>query len=198
MKKVLFLAFALSVLAAGAMAQSKTPYAGIWKLDLAKSKIEGPMRVGSATITVVETAKNITITTETKRPDPPANVPSGPPPGSGALPPGMGGGLRVMGGGRFGSLSDGTVTYSLDGKETKAELDGGPGGKIPVIYKGNKEANGNLKLSSSQTMMGPNGEITITRKETWKLAPDGSTLTVEREQTTARGASTSTLVFVRG
>jgi hypothetical protein len=46
--------------------------------------------------------------------------------------------------------------------------------------------------------MGPNGEITLTTKESWKLSADGKTLTVDRETTNPRGTQTSKLVFVKG
>lgn len=197
MKKVLFLAFAFGLLAVGAMAQSKTPYAGTWNLDAAKSTLDGRMRADTITLTVTQTAKDITVKTETKRPAPPADAPAGPPPGGG-MPGGGGMGRGMGGGGRFASFGDGTATYTLDGKEAKIEIDGGPMGKVPVTYKGTKEADGSLKLSSAQTMMGPNGEMTISRKETWTLSADGKILTVAREQTSPRGTNTSTLVFVKG
>lgn len=199
MKKALFLAFAFSVLAVGAMAQGKASYAGTWNLDAAKSKIDGPMRVESITLTVEHTAKDITITTATKRAMGPAGAPpaGGPPAGgppNGGM-PGMGG--RGMGRG-LGMMGDGTVKYSFEGKDTVVEVDG-PNGKMPITYKASKEADGSLKLSSAQKFRGPNGnDIDVTRKETWKLSSDGTTLTVEREQSTPGGNRTSTLVFVKG
>ena len=103
-----------------------------------------------------------------------------------------------MGGGRgFGMVGDGSVTYSLEGKETKVEMEG-PNGKMPVIYKAALEADGSLKLSNSRSFQGPNGEITSTTKETWKLSADGKTLTVDRETTNPRGSQTSKLIFVKG
>ena len=90
-----------------------------------------------------------------------------------------------------------TATYSLDGKELKVEMDG-PNGKMPVTFKGTQEADGSLKLSSSRTFSGGMGEITMTTKETWTLSADGKTLTVDRENTTPRGAQTSKLVFTKG
>ena len=194
MKKVLFLAFAFSVLAVGAMAQGKASYVGTWNLDAAKSKSDGPMRVESITLTVTQTAKDITVATATKRPMAPAETPAGPPPGGG-----MPGGIGDRGMGRgLGMGGDGSVTYSLEGKDTVVEMDG-PMGKMPVTYKGAKEADGSLKLSSSQVFRGPNGnDINVTRKETWKLSADGTTLTVNREQSSPGGPRISTLVFVKG
>jgi len=71
-------------------------------------------------------------------------------------------------------------------------------GKMPVIYKGSSETDGSLKLSNSRIFNGPQGEVTITTKETWKLSADGKTLTVDRESTTPRGNQTSKLVFNKG
>ena len=147
------------------------------------------------TLTVAQSAKEIKVDTATKRLPPPEgagpNAPAGaPPPGGGAPGRGMGRGF-----GGFG-MGEGSVTYSLDGRELKVEMDG-PNGKMPVIYKGTAEANGSLKLSTSRTFSGPNGEISMTSKETWTLSTDGKTLTIDRENTTPRGAQTSKLVFVK-
>jgi hypothetical protein len=97
--------------------------------------------------------------------------------------------MRGFGGG------DGTVTYSLDGKETIVEVDG-PNGKMPIKYTGKIEGD-KANLSSSRTFSGQMGEVTVTTKDTWTLSADGKTLTVVRDQTTPRGNSTSTMVFVK-
>lgn len=94
-------------------------------------------------------------------------------------------------------MGDGSATYSLDGKELKAEVDG-PRGKVPVTYKGSTKTDGSLELSSSRTVGGPMGEMTLTTKETWRLSSDGKTLTIDRVNSTARGEQTSKLVFVKG
>ena len=203
-KKLALALFAVSLMAAAALAQGKANYSGTWNLDKEKSTLTGPMRVDSITLTVAQTAKDIKVDTESKRmaptnmtPGTPGGTPpAGAPPMMGA--PGGAGPGRGMGMGRgFGSFSDGSVTYSLEGKETKVEVDG-PNGKMPVIYKGSLEANGTLKLSSSRTFNGPMGEINMSSSETWTLSADGKTLTVHRESTTPRGAQTSKLVFVKG
>lgn len=204
MKKLSLALFAISLMAAAALAQGKANYSGTWQLDKENSTFSGPMRVDGMTLKVAQTAKDIKVDTESKRnppmvepgvSQPPAGGPpaGGPPPGGG-----MGGGRGGMGGGRgFGMMGDGSVTYSLEGKETKVEMEG-PNGKIPVIYKAALEADGSLKLSNSRSFQGPNGEITSTTKETWKLSNDGKTLTIDRETTNPRGSQTSKLVFVKG
>lgn len=184
MKKNFLLAcVSLVVFAFAVSAQDKpADYAGTWTLDVSKSKLDERMRVESMTLTVAQTDKEITVTSATKRPAPPANAPQG-----GGRPGGMGGGMGRMGGG------DGTTVYSLDGKETKSEVEG-PMGKTPVSLKAKSEG-GKLNLSKASSFSGPMGEVTITTKETWELAADGKSLTVNREQSTPRGATSSTLVF---
>ncbi len=197
MKKLSLALFAISMMAMAALAQGKANYTGTWQLDKEKSTLSGPMRVDGITLTVAQSAKEIKVDTESKR-NPPMQMPGGggqspagrPPAGAGPNGPGRG-----MGRG-FGMMGDGSVTYSLEGKETKVEMEG-PNGKMPVIYKAALEADGSLKLSNSRSFQGPNGEITSTTKETWKLSADGKTLTVDRETTNPRGAQTSKLVFVK-
>lgn len=195
MKKLSLAMFAIAMMGTAALAQGKANYSGTWNLDKEKTTFSGPMRVEGMTLTVAQTAKEIKVDTETKRLPPAegarANAPTGAPP------PGFGGGQgRGMGRG-LGGMADGSVTYSLDGKELKVEMDG-PNGKMPVIYKGTVEADGSLKLSNSRTFNGPMGEISMTTKETWKLSADGKTLTIDRENTTPRGQQTARLVFVKG
>lgn len=179
MKKLLFLAAAVVLFSFAAFAQ-KADYSGTWALDAGKSKLDERARIESMTLTVAQTDKELKVETATKRLPPPAEAPQG--------------GGRGMGRGGFGG--DGTVTYSLDGKETKTEMDG-PMGKTPVAYTAKSESDGKLKLSSSRTINSPMGEAVITTKETWSLSADGKTLTVEREMSTPRGTNQSTMVFAK-
>jgi hypothetical protein len=182
MKKIFFLAAMFAAFAIAGYAQAKpADFSGTWNLDIPKSQLDVRMRVESLTMTVAQTDKELKVTTETKRPAPPADAPAGG--------PGGGRGMRGFGGG------DGTVTYSLDGKETIVEVDG-PNGKMPIKYTGKIEGD-KANLSSSRTFSGQMGEVTVTTKDTWTLSADGKTLTVVRDQTTPRGNSTSTMVFVK-
>jgi hypothetical protein len=181
MKKLVFLIAVFSLSSLASFAQEKSgDYSGIWTLDASKSKLDERARIESMKMTVTQTAKDITVATETKRQAPPEGA---------AGRPGGGMGRGGMGGG------DNSFTYTLDGKETKTEVNGAMGA-MPVALKAVNEG-GKLNLSSSRTFSGPMGEITATTKETWSLSPDGKTLTVEREQQSPRGSNTSTMVFVK-
>ena len=180
MKRIFFLAAMFAALTVTSFAQSKpTDFSGTWMLDIPKSQLGDRTRIEAQTMTVAQTDKELKVTTETKRQEPPAD----------AAGSGRGAGRGRLGGG------DGTVAYSLDGKETVVEIDG-PNGKLPIKYKASLDA-GKANLSSVRSFSGPMGEITVTAKDVWTLSPDGKTLTVVREQTSPRGTSSSTLVFVK-
>lgn len=182
MKKVLFLAAVCCLLSISAFGQKAPDFSGTWTLDAAKSQLDERSRVESMTLTVAQTATELKITSATTRKALPTDAPSGTGMGRGA---GMG---RGFGG-------DGTVAYSLEGKETMVEVDG-PNGKMPIKYKASLEG-GKANLSSSRSVPAPTGEATITTKESWSLSADGKTLTAVREQTTPRGSTSSTMVFVK-
>jgi hypothetical protein len=184
MKKIFALTAVFCLLAVAAMAQKKADFSGTWTLDVAKSQLGERSRVESMTMTVTQTDKNLKVSTETKRQAPPADA-------AGGGRPGGGGGF---GRGGFGG-GDGTVDYSLDGKDTTVEVEG-PNGKMPVKYKGSMDG-GKANLSSSRSFSGPNGDVSITTKETWSLSEDGKTLTVVRETASPRGTNSSTMVFVK-
>jgi hypothetical protein len=188
MKKTFFLAAFICLLAVSAFAQDKkaTDFSGAWTLDVSKSTLGERSRVESMTMTVTQTDKDIKVETATKRLPPPDGANQG---------GGQGGGMgRGMGRGGFGG-GDGTNTYTLDGKESTTEIDG-PMGKVPVKLKAERDG-GKLKLSSSRTINTPNGEISITTKETWSLSDDGKTLTVKRDMESPRGTNSTELVFTK-
>ncbi|MER3431746.1 MAG: hypothetical protein C4325_13500 [Blastocatellia bacterium] len=174
MKKLAYLFVFVALAALSVQAQYKPDFSGKWNLDVANSKLDQRMRIESMTLTVSQTDKELSVTTSTKR-----------------LPPN-----DTMGGGR-GIGGDGTTVYSLDGKETKTEMEG-PMGKMPVAIKAKLGADGILKISSTRTFNGPMGEISMTTNETWKLSADGKILTIERETSSPRGQLTTTLVFTKG
>jgi hypothetical protein len=185
MKRILFLAAMFAAFTLATFAQAKpTNFSGTWMLDIPRSQINERMRVEALTMTVAQTDKELKVITETKRPAPPADA--------AASPNGPGAGRGV--GGRSGG-ADGTVVYSLEGKETIVEIDG-PNGKLPIKYTATLGA-GKANLSSTRSFKGPMGDLTIVAKDAWTLSPDGKTLTVVREQSSPRGTSSSTLVFVK-
>src|SRR5215213_3403579 len=110
MKNILFAAVFCAAFAIAGFAQAKpTDYSGTWTLDIPQSKLDVRTRIESMTMTVAQTDKELKVTSETKRQAPPADAAAAAPAGA----PGGGRGAgRGMGGG------DGTVVYSLDGKET--------------------------------------------------------------------------------
>jgi hypothetical protein len=184
--KFVFAAVVGLFLTAAAFAQGPAPnFSGHWELDASKSKLDERARIQAMTLDVTQTATDVKVDTKTTRAPRPEGAPAG---------GGQGGGGGMGRGGGFGG-GDGSTTYSLDGKETSIQQEG-PMGSIPVKLKGKIEA-GKLNLSRSSTFTGPNGEISVATKDTWTLSADGSTLTVEREQTSPRGTNSSTLVFVK-
>jgi hypothetical protein len=184
MKKVSFLLSFVFLLSLSAFAQSN--FSGTWELDKSKSKLDERMSkmIEGQTLIVSQTEKEFTVETKTKRL---------PPPEGGAMMGGSGGGNRGgMGGGRGG---DGTSTYTLDGKEKTVQIDS-PMGQQPVIFKGNAEKDGTLKLSQTRSFTTPNGDtMTMSNMEHWALSADGKTLTVKRENKSPRGDSSSESVY---
>jgi len=171
----------LFVMAVSVSAQKGANFSGTWTLDISKSKLGERNNIESQTLTVVHTEKDIKVSAATKR----AARPAGAPAGGGGRP----------GGGMGGPGGDNTATYTLDGKEVTIEQDT-PRGKVPVKMTG-KADGGKLSLSTSRTFQGPNGEMTMTTKETWSLSADGSTLTVDRESASMRGPMTTQSVYTR-
>lgn len=185
MKKNIVLAavFSLFALALSVSAQKAVDYSGTWTLDVSKSKLDERARIESMTMTVTQTAKDIKIDSKTVRAPRPEGAPGG-----------VGGGTGTGRGGGFGN-GDATTTYLLDGKEMTVEQDS-PLGKVPVKLKANVDGD-KLKLSSTRTFNTPNGEITAITRESWSLAPDAKTLTVQRDSETPRGTNSSTMVFTK-
>ena len=195
MKKTFFLTAFICLLAFSAFAQNKTTdFSGTWELDAAKSKLDERLRIEAMTMTVTQTAKDLTVATQTKRaPRPEGGMGNGRPEGAPPMGGGMGGRRGGMGGGMMGG--DMTTTYSLDGKETSAPSSGGQMGGVATLKAEMKGAE--LKLTSSRSFEGPMGEVKIKNEENWSLSADGKTLTVKREQSMPRGNMSSELVFVK-
>ncbi|MDQ6786167.1 MAG: energy transducer TonB [Acidobacteriota bacterium] len=195
MKKVSVLAavFCLFLAAGAAFAQEKAAnFAGTWQLDVAKSKLGERMRVESGTLTVTQTDKNLTVATDFKRAPRPEGDGAMPPSGNGGMRQGGGRGAGMMGGG------NGTVTYSLDGKEMTVESETPsdmPSAKTTL--KAKIEKDGKLKLNSTRTFNGQMGEMTIKTSETWELLDGGKTLKITRDTESPRGSQTSEMYFTK-
>ncbi len=179
MKKFTFLLMIVGLFAVCAFAQGNPNFAGEWKLDTSKLDERRSAMIESQTITVEQTATEVKATTATVRKAPPA--------GGGG---GQGGG---QGRGGFGGGGDGTSTYKLDGSEVTTERDT-PNGKIPTKTTAKIE-DSKLKISSSTTFNGPNGEVTNVVKTTWELSADGKTLTVKTTRNTQNGEVTTESVY---
>lgn len=195
MKKTTILAalFCLFLSAGAAFAQEKaanqpkiTNFAGNWELDASKSKLTGRMPVESMTMNVSQTDRELKVESTTMRT---AKAEQGDAKGLEVV---NGGGRRAMMGGMNGTQ---TVTYSLDGKETKLETPGIPGADATLQAKFEKD--GKLKLTSTRTFNGQMGEMTRTNKETWELLNGGKTLKVTREMDSPGGTQTSEMVFTK-
>lgn len=193
---VLMALFCLILAASAVFAQDKmagqmktTNFAGTWELDKAKTKLPETSRIESISLNVAQTGNDLKVETTTKRGAPTeVKIPNG---GAGM------GAMRGNGGGMRGGMMDGaqSVTYSLDGKETTLETPGIPG--AGATLKAKMEKDGKLKLSTSRAFNGPQGEVTMTTKETWELLDGGKTLKVTRDRESPRGTETSEMYFTK-
>lgn len=173
MKKILFLTAIFSILAISALAQNKADFSGSWELDTVKSKLDERMRVESMTMNVAQTEKELKVETATKR----------------AVQSDMNRGGMEGGGSQ-------TLIYSLEGKETKAQVGGGMMAGTATL-KASLDEDGKLKLSSTRDVNTQMGSITIKTNETWELADKGKTLKILREMETPRGTNSSELILTK-
>jgi hypothetical protein len=178
MKRNLVLAaLSLVVFTISVSAQKTADFSGTWNLDLTKSTLNEREKasIQSQTLTVTQTATEITVVTATQRNAPPAGAPAGGPPGGGR------GGM--MGGG------DGSVTYTLDGKEVKSEISGQMG-SMQVSTKAKLEG-GSLEITRSVTT--PMGDRVSSEK--WTLGADGTLSIASQRPNRDGGMDTTTKVF---
>lgn len=185
MKRLAVLAAIICALTLGAFAQNKANYAGNWELNVEKSKLPEMSRIQGESLAVAQTDKELKIEMTTRRTPRPEGD------GSGA-----GNRRGNWGGGGLGGDGKQTFNYSLEGKETTTE--GVPG--IPAAsatLKASLEKDGKLKLTATRKISGPQGEFTITAKETWELLDGGKTLKVIRETETRRGTQTAELYYAK-
>ena len=90
---------------------------------------------------------------------------------------------------KMGDMGTRTMNYKLDGSESVNSGMRGGEAKSTTKWDGSK-----LVTETTQTMTGPNGEMTMKSKEIRSLESDG-TMRVDVTRETPRGTSTSKLVF---
>jgi hypothetical protein len=90
-----------------------------------------------------------------------------------------------------------SATYSLDGKETTAEMGGGmPPGTTTLKAKLAKDRKA-LELSAVRHLDIQGNRVTITSKERWKLAEGGAVLSLQRTVETPGGTDTVKLTLIK-
>lgn len=179
-KNILFTTvLSLLLLAVAASAQKAPSFAGTWTLDVAKSRISDREKaaIEFQSLTVVQSDKDVNVTTTTKRVAPPDAAKGGP---NGA----------AMG------PSSLTAAFSFDGKE-KVDTATGPDGKAMSVKTSSKWDGSKLVLTTSRTFNSPNGEVTTVQKDTWDLMPDGKTLIIRRDSTNPEGTTTTARVYTK-
>jgi TonB family protein len=157
MKRILFLTFALCLLAISAFAQNRPDYSGVWELDTINSRLDDKMLVQSMTLKVTQTDREIKVGSFTKRT------------------------MQRESTGTTSIVNESSetkfVTYSLEGKQTGANFnDGAMSGT--VTHKAAFEADGKLNLYAVHKYDSQGGEITVNIRETWELADEGKTLRI--------------------
>ena len=176
MKKITVLTamFCLFFQAVVAVFAATPNFTGNWELDINKSKLPDTMQIESMTLTVVQTEKDLSIQTATKR-----------------ARGGMGSPMRRGGDGNQ------TVIYSLEGRETNAEIGSGAmAGK--ETRRAAVTSDGKLSLTLMRSFNRETGDtVTMKTNDTWELMDDGKTLKVIRYMETPRGATNAELYFTK-
>lgn len=186
MKRFTLVFAALMLCAVFAYGQNETAnYAGTWTLDASKSELGERARIKSMTMTVAQTADELSYERKIEREEREDGGEGG---GFGGGRPGGGGG---MGGGRGGGMGGGnqSATFTLDGKETKAT------GEMGTSKQKAKSEKGVLKLTQERSFQTPMGAMSLNTTEKWTLSEDGKTLTVKSETATPRGSRNMKMVF---
>ena len=176
MKKILFLTAAICLLAISALAQNRPDYSGVWDLDTVNSKLDEKTLVQSMTLKVTQTETEIKVGSFTKR------------------------GMQKETVGSTTTVTDSSevkfVTYSLEGKETKASVSDGVLTGTQT-HKASLEADGRLNLSSVRRYDSQGEEIIVTVRETWELADEGKTLKIALSIETPSETKNSEMIFTK-
>ena len=174
MKKMVFtismlgaMIFALAVSAA-----APANFSGTWTLDKSKSQGLDQRMQNAESIQWVITQNDKQISIETKV--------------TGGQNAGGGGGGGMRGGGMGGPR-----TYTLDGKETTTEANGGTS-TTKAMWSSDGQT---LELSSTRAGNFNGNEFKATTNDKLQLSSDGKVLTVKRTGQSPRGPVDATLVF---
>lgn len=145
-------------------------FSGTWMLDMKKTKLKESSLVKSVAMSVLQTAKNLKIETETafftivekKSGEKRGDTGFGKPP----------------------SKTNTFISYTLDGKETDYQETGGIGNaKITAVI----EKNGQLNLTQTRRFTMATGDKVLKTYEIWTLSEDGKTLNVWLSQDVIKG-----------
>jgi hypothetical protein len=204
-----------SVLSLGAFCAERVQpdFSGTWVLDKTKTR-SLPSQFKSYTMVVTQNEQQLIVETKLDGDlKPPEREPGEGFPGGGGFPSGPGGGFpRGPGGGFPGGPGRGfpgggppsglmvlgmvipSATYSLDGKETTAELEGRMPGTATLKARWVKDGKA-LELSTVRHVDFQGNSVTFTSKERWELAEGGEVLSLQRSVETPRGTDTVKLTF---
>jgi len=182
-------------------------FSGTWVLD---KDVTGklPPQLEDYRMVVTQSEQQLTVETKVEGDFRPPQRESGEGfPGGGGFPGGSGGGGFPGGPGGGGPPGGGppsglmalrmvipSATYSLDGKETTAEVEEPMPGTATLKATWAKGGKG-LELSVVRDLDFQGNSVTFTSKETWKLSEDGEVLKLERTIETPRGKDTVKLTF---
>lgn len=192
--KLVFSVVGTFVFSLGALctAPAQTDLSGTWVLDKDKTR-NLPPQLEEYTIVVTQSEQQLTVETKVEgdfRPperEPGQGFPGGGGfpggPGGGGFPGGPGGGRSPGGGPPSGLMALRMVipnaTYSLDGKETTAQVEGPMPGTATLKAKWAKDGKA-LELFSVRDADLGGRSVTFTSKERWTLSEGGEVLKIQR------------------
>lgn len=188
-------------------------FTGTWILDKAKTH-DLPSQLKSYTMTVKQTLQALAVATKVEgdfsppEGGPGDGFPGGGPPGGpgGGFPGGPGGDGPPPGGPPGGGPPSGlialstvipTATYSLDGKETEAQVAGRMGGTATLKARWTKDGK-SLQLSAVRQSDFQGNTVPLTTKEKWTFSKEGNVLNVLRTVEAPFGTDELKLIFKRG
>ncbi len=192
MKKLAILTAMFCLMLQAISVSAATPdFSGTWELDKTKSVLPETMPIESMTLNVSQTQTELKVETTTKRGQ---NATGAGGAMGGGMRGGAGGGMGGGGGMRGGGAQ--TIVYSLDGKETTADI-----GRDVTTGKETKTAkvtsDGKLSLTVVRNLDTQMGSMTMKTNDTWELLDGGKALKITRYSETPRGAFNSVLYFAK-